>query len=591
VSFFMSIPSLPLQGARAQIERLALHLLKLKALPRSVTALRVAFWSVGILLASAQAWIFRYQISSDSISYLDVSDAVLPGSDWHRLINGVWSPLYPFLLGIFRRIFSISPSNEIAAGHVLNIVIFIFAFVGFEFFLRGAISELEAFDRISDEDRATVSLPQWAFLSIAYSLFLWAAITQISVGMFRPDMLISGFLYLDVGMLLRMRRAPARWTRYLALGALLGIGYLAKAPMLPIGVLILAMTLFVVENWRPALKMAAAGLTLMLLIGSLYFVPLSRQLGHFTLGESAAYNYVVYVDEVSPHWYLQIPGDARGSFSHPPEKIFSGPPAYAFAVPVPVTHPLRFDPVYWIAGVRPHFVLKRQIKAVMTSISVLREPLRELRVVMGAVFVLAFLCSSKKQVMAAVVKTWPVWLIGLPGCLMYIIIHVEPRYVAAFLTLFFLGMILGFPIPRETGPKIASLIVIATVTVLLYPVFRETYAAYLHQPRSDADSQAAQALKSLGIKPEDGVARITPNVSDYGVERILRVQVVAEVDLQHASEFWDSPFASQQSLLRTFASRGVKAVIATSPRLSAENQSEWARLGSTQYWVWLPNSQ
>ncbi len=559
------------------------------SLPSPVGILRVGFWTIGVLLVSAQAWIFRYQVSSDSISYLDVSDSVLPGSDWHRLINGVWSPLYPFLLGIFRRIFNISPSNEVVAGHMLNIVIFIFAFACFEFFLVGAVSELESPDGISGENQATVSLPKWAFLSIAYSLFLWAAVTQNSVGMLRPDMLASGFLYLDVGLLLRMRRAPARWTCYLALGALLGMGYLAKAPMLPIGVVILAMTLFVVENWRPAVKMAAAGLTLMLLIGSLYFVPLSRQLGHFTLGESAAYNYLTYVDQVSPHWYLQIPGDALGAFSHPAEKIFSDPPAYAFAVSAPITHPLRFDPAYWIAGVRPHFVLERQIKATMTCLRILRDPLHELRAVMGAVFVLAFLCSSKRQVLAALVKTWPVWLIGVPGCLMYIIVHLEPRYVAAFLTLFFLGMILGFPIPRETGPKIALLIVIATVTTLLYPAFRETQYGYAHQPQSNVDSQAAQALKSLGIRPGDRVARITSIVSDYGVERILRVQVVAEVDLQHTGEFWDSPFASQQSLLRTFASRGVKAVIATSPRLSAENQSEWGRLGSTQYWVWRPN--
>jgi hypothetical protein len=89
----------------------------------------VAFWSAGILLASAQAWIFRYQASSDSISYLDMSDGVLPGSDWHRLINGVWSPLYPLFLGIFRRTFHISPGTEIPASHVLNVVFFIFAFV------------------------------------------------------------------------------------------------------------------------------------------------------------------------------------------------------------------------------------------------------------------------------------------------------------------------------------------------------------------------------------------------------------------------------------------------------------------------------
>ncbi len=282
----MSTRSVPLPSGLPQPQRPTLRILKREPLPRSVAALRVTFWTAGILLASAQAWIFRYQVSADSISYLDMSDAVLPGSNWHRLINGVWSPLYPFLLGMLRRMFHISPGNEIMAGHLLNLAVFIFAFACFEFFLSAAIRELEASDDTAME-RRVLALPKWAYLPVAYSLFLWATIEGISLRSLRPDMLMSGCLYLAVGMLLRMHRAPASWSRYLELGAVLGIGFLAKAPMLPIGVLVLAATFFVVESWRPALKMAAGALALMLLIGSVYFLPLSRQRGHFTLGESA----------------------------------------------------------------------------------------------------------------------------------------------------------------------------------------------------------------------------------------------------------------------------------------------------------------
>jgi hypothetical protein len=102
---------------------------------------------------------------------------------------------------------------------------------------------------------------------------------------------------------------------------------------------------------------------------------------------------------------------------------------------------------------------------------------------------------------------------------------------------------------------------------------------------------AAQALEDLGIKAGDRVARISPGVSDYAVERILRVQIVAEVDREHAADFWSSPFATQRALLSEFVSRGARAVIATSPTLSAENQAEWSRLGSTEYWVWRPARQ
>jgi hypothetical protein len=553
--------------------------------------LRVTFWTVGILLASAQAWIFRYQVSADSISYLDMSDGVLPGFDWHRLINGVYSGLYPLLLGIFRRIFNFSPGNEIPAGHLLNVVFFIFAFTCFEFFLVGVVRKLELRDETAGDNRKTVALPQWAFLPVAYSVFLWAAIDEIQVSCLRADMLMSGFLYLAAGLLVRMHRRPARWMSYLALGAVLGLGILAKEAMLPVGVLLLATTLLAVENWRPAVKMAASALALMFLIGCLYFVPLSRQLGYFTLGEAGRFVYIVNVDEASPHWYLQTPGSAQGSYLHPPEKIFADPPAYAFAIPAAVTHPLRFDPSYWTVGLRPHFVRQREVAAVKANLLVLQELFSHLLIVIGAIFILAFLCGGKKQVVAAMAKAWPVWLIGLAGCLMYVAIFVDARYVAAFLTLFCVGVLVGFPIPVAAGRKIVQLVVIAIVVVLLYPILLDAYFSYKQRPQSEVDFQAAQALTSLGLRPGDSVARISPFVFDFGAERILRVQIVAEVDHMHAKDFWTSPLQTQHDLLQAFASRGVKAVIATRPRLSAENQSQWSRLGATQYWVWRPNTQ
>jgi hypothetical protein len=583
----MSTRSVPLQEGLPQPQRPTLRILKREPLPISASAVRITFWTIGILLASAQAWIFRYEVSADSISYLDMSDGVLPGSSWHRLINGVYSTLYPFLLGLYRRIFHISPGNEVAAGHLLNVIFFIFAFACFEFFLVGTVRELEAQERSSSgEIRTVISLPKWAFLSVAYSVFLWAAIDQITVGVLRADMLMSGFLYLAVGLLVRMHRRPASWRGYLALGAVLGVGILAKEAMLPVGILIIATTFFAVENWRPALKMAAGSVALMLLIGCLYFVPLSLQLGHFTLGEAGRFVYVVNVDEASPHWYLQTPGSARGSFVHPPEKIFSDPPAYAFALPASVTHPLRFDPSYWIAGVRPHFVLGREVTAIKSNLRVLKGLFSNLRVILAAIFVLAFLCSSKKVVLAALAKAWPVSFIGLAGCLMYVAIFVDPRYVAAFLAVFCIGMLVGFPLPLDSGRKIAQLIVIATIAMLLYPVAHHIYSGRAR--RFNVSLQAAQALEGLGIRAGDPVARISPSVSDYTVERILRVQIVAEVDREHIADFWSASFATQQSLLSAFAARGVKAVIATSPILNGENQAEWSRLGSTQYWVWRP---
>src|SRR5690348_14031631 len=110
----MSASSVPLRSLPELPGKLQPKLLHPQA-PERLAGLRFAFWTVGTLLAIGQAWLSRFMVSADSVSYLDMSDYAFSGWGWRRLINAVWSPLYPFFLGLFRRAFHISPANEIVA--------------------------------------------------------------------------------------------------------------------------------------------------------------------------------------------------------------------------------------------------------------------------------------------------------------------------------------------------------------------------------------------------------------------------------------------------------------------------------------------
>jgi hypothetical protein len=143
--------------------------------------------------------------------------------------------------------------------------------------------------------------------------------------------------------------------------------------------------------------MALVALAILFSTGSsLYYVPLSRARGHFTLGESGAFNYLIYVNRARPMWYLQSPGTGHGSFVHSPEKIFSSPPAYAFPGTSVVTHPLRFDPSYWIAGAKPRFVLRQQIIACIPNLHDLAEIGVELLLVIITTLARAFINARNK---------------------------------------------------------------------------------------------------------------------------------------------------------------------------------------------------
>jgi hypothetical protein len=541
------------------------------------------------VLAAAQIWVFRYQVSTDSISYLDMSDGVLPGSNWHRLINGVWSPLYPLALGVARRVFSIPAPNEIIAAHWMNLGFFLFAFLCFEFLLVSLFQRPAAGDEVEESAGSSAQLPGWPFLVIAYSLFLWASIDEISVRNLRPDMLMSGFVYLAAGMLLRMQGGRARGKDYVVLGLILGLGILAKEPLLPLGMLILLASLLAVEDWKPAVKMSAGALLLMLALASLYFVPLSRARGAFTLGESGSFNYLVHVNGVRPEVYLQTPGNARGSLTHAAQEIFSSPPAYAFPGAAQVTYPLRFDPSDWIEGLHPHIDLKGQAPIVWQNVREIAALHLQLCLVIAGVLILAYL-SRTAGILPALARTWPAWLVGLAGCAMYVPVHVEPRYVAGFVALFWIAIIFAFQVPGRVKRKwvVAGTVVISAS--LLLPLISLTCIRYFQLGRgSNVDAEAAAALGLMGIHAGDRVARISPLSYDIAMERIGRTQVAAEVDFEHANEFWSASPATQKQLLQTLAAHGARAVIATSPELTPSTQAEWKRLGSTQYWVWLPS--
>lgn len=552
--------------------------------PRST--LRLVFWPFGILLALFQAWAFRYGATADSISYLDMSDGAMPGADWHRLINGTWSPLYPFLMGLFRRVLHSTPSNEIIAAHFLNILIFILAFACFEFFLTRLLKKLQPLTVTEPPDSAfSCSI----FLTLAYSLFLWSSFSSMSLRYLRPDMLMSCFVFLAVGMLLKLSARPAAWMNYLKLGLILGVGFLAKAPMLPIAVLMLTLSLFLVESWRPALKMVFASFALILLIGSLYFVPLSHLRRKFTLGESGAYNYLVNVDRAGPGegWYLEDPGKGVGEFLHPPQRIFESPPVYAFDRPGLVTHPLRFDPSEWMTGVRARFDFKRQVGQSYANIIDMARPLRRLIILLVALLSAAFVLP-RKQIGQPILAAWPVLLIGVAGPAMYVIVHVESRYIGVFLVLILCPIIYGFVQASHVLNRYAvTLVTIVIVASLLRQGVHRDYVEYKNVGRGpNQDALAATALLQEGVLPGDRVARISSSLMDFGPERIGRLEVIAEVDFQHANEFWASPVDVQEQILHLFTSRGAKAVIATRPDLSPPGEAGWKHLAG-KYWAWL----
>lgn len=544
---------------------------------RTTRRIRLIFWITGIALAVLQAVLFRQWVNGDAISYFDMSDAVTT-HDWSRLVNGAWSPLYPFLVGVADAVLKPSLYWEFPVAHLVNFVCFVFAFASFELLLRQVLAIVTH----DDPDHPAAPWPRWACLTIGYALFLWGSLGLLTLMKPTPDMLMSGFLYLSVALVLRITRGARDWRTYALLGVVLALGYFAKAIMFPLGVVMLVLTL-VARDVRHAAPRTGLALGVFLLLSSPYIAAESKLEHRLTFGESAAVVHLTYLDDVGAYW--QSPGTATGTFMHPPRRIFDAPAAFEFARPIRATYPLWYDPTYWIDGVHPAFHARTQLHTLADDL------LLYVRIAVGLVGVVAVLVVlvvgvGGRSAALALWRLWPLWMISLAALGAYALVHVEERYVGAFFSMLLIALLLGIGVPRRVSPRLIT----AMVTVVLLTlgastaqqmyrdVDQELYKTRLH------DAEAAAALERMGIQPGERVARISPFVAS-GWARLARVSVIAEVQRHAARDFWRVDPQARRALLHAFARAGAKAVIAyTTP---GPLPVGWQRLGSSRYAVFL----
>src|SRR5205823_695282 len=221
------------------------------------------FWALCTLLAAVEAWLARFDMYSDGVSYLDLSDAFRTGH-WQAAVNAYWSPLYPFLLGMASAVFRPTPYWEFPVVHLVNFLVFLAALGSFHYFFSG-------FSRLAggnDDQRLDL-----AWVAFGYALFLWSSLKLISISVVSPDMLVAVFALLAAGMLARIvlvrkQGGAAGWGAFALLGVVLGLGYLAKAPMLPIGLAFLVCAVAAAGISRASLLQGALALGVLVMVAA-----------------------------------------------------------------------------------------------------------------------------------------------------------------------------------------------------------------------------------------------------------------------------------------------------------------------------------
>jgi hypothetical protein len=537
-----------------------------RAVHADLSRIRRLFWTIGPALGLLQALALRNNIDHDAVAYLDMADRFLHGAHG-ALLNAYWSPLYPFLLA--HAIVFASPYWQATALHLVNFAIYLLVLLSFDFFLKRILSQ-------TSEN----AWKEWALRALAYALVLWCCLILTSLGQSHPDLLVMAAVFFAAGITERLRTRGATLAWCAALGAVLGLGYLAKAAMFPLGFVFLIVAILALRrpiSPRAAALLAFAVLTFALVAGA-YSYMLSRSERRFTVGDSAK---IAYAMEVN----------GAGAPAHPRQKIFDRPAIYIYADRLVGTNPGWYDPAYWRAGIEPKFNLARQADVFHRSLDVYFSVFTQLGAVFGGFLALLFIGDSR-AILRRVAGQWPLYVPALAALGMYSLVHVELRFLGGFVALLCLALFLGVETSPESRP-FAAAIVLAVVIMLGTQIAWEAGHNFvaLAQNVKGSDWLIAKDLESRGIHRGDKVATIGELPSIYWA-RLAGVTLTGEISADDAAAFWAAAPDLKAQIARALVQAGIAAIVAQGVPQWAVSQGSaqgrpdgWSEAGTTNYFV------
>jgi hypothetical protein len=524
-------------------------------------------------------------MNPDGVSYLDMGDQYWKGN-WHAALNSYWSPLYSWLTGLMFRVTKPTMRWEYPEVHLLNFAIFVATLFCFEFFWR----ELLAWK--GDNAWMGASRPYaWA---LGYMLFACIIFGAGESALVTPDLLVAALVLRASGMLLRFLDGRMGAMQAALMGVALGIGYLAKAAMLPFAVVVIATMLVVAFRQHGRKRMIGVTLLSFLVVSVPFIAAISWNEHRLTFGDSAKVNQGWLVNGVHPefrHW--QGDGPEHADAVHPTRKIFGWPEVFEFATPVAGTYPVWYDPSYWYAGLDSHVHPVREVKAFLINAYRIEIYLSGMLGFLTVVILMMFLLSDRlKDSWRRLTDFWPILVPVVGVFLMYAMVYWEQRYTSGVMLVGCGAVMASMSILEEERRiyvlRAASLILGLMVVCSVLPLLMRD--DYIWAAKSAQQVVAAERLRSMGMKPGDHVALIGDGFDEACWARLEKVRIVAEVPDKletgdSAAAFWSLGLEGEQTVLNVLKSTGAKAVIAdTPPRVLPPG---WAPVGNTEHAVYF----
>ncbi len=568
---------------------------------------------VVLVLGAIGDWYGRTDLNdvypSDAVSYLDCARAFGRG-DFTSALNPLWNQGYPALLALIRPLFAAGPDGIWNATHCLNLALFFIGWLLFAWLVRELVVELRG------EQAAAAGAGLLAgFGSLCVFLTAELCIDQVSrVG---PDKLVAVFFFLTCALIVRLLRKPT-WSLAIGLGFALGFGFMAKSAFLPLGAVAVLVVAFALWKRRLSLTYMLPVAAVFGAIVLAYGVALSHANGYRTLGESGNINYAWHVNRLQKwvHWEGgEEPGSdawpsqrlARfshwdedppdfGTPLHPTKPVGTAPTIFEFHGTRQATYDPYYDPPFYYQGYKRFFRWRFQLISLGKNVGHLGVALA-IQPLFWAIGLLVLYClrgkPQRQQFAAAFQKFWPLFVIGTIGVLLYTPVHLEDRYLSAFLGVLALLLLLAASPGVETSriEKPALALIALGFAIGLVHNQRGGWSDMLHgiTHKDNPKWKMGQAVRAAGLPrgAQVGVVGWGANL-DTDWANIGEVQLTSEIQSgPDEAAFVAAPPARMQALLAEFHSSGAQALLSRDKVVG--ELPGWQQLGAAPIWMYRFN--
>jgi hypothetical protein len=521
------------------------------------TAIRWLFRCLAAGLGLAQIISARNTVGPDARSYLELARAILR-HDWAMTVNAYWSAVYPWLLAAVLGVFKPSLRWEFPVAHALAFPVLLACIAAFEFFWTSVLQARQLTgDRLGLTSPSLTSAQMWA---LGYSLFIWMVVGDLITAI-NPDLCMTTMILLDAGIFVRIADGQRdRRSLYFWFGVCLGVGYLVKAILFPMGLVFLAMMIVVCRReLRERISSFALALLMFVAIASPQIILLSRAKGRLTFSDTGKLNFAWYTYGLPLRDWQGEPAGS-GTPVHPTRKIYDHPAVYEFNGPIRSSYPPWYDPTYWNEGLSPVLRLAVVAKHALHETFEAGLNLVEPKAWAVGMFLILLGCDVGETLLG-IAACWYLLATSAIAFGLYCLTLVQSRYLSPWLILIWGAVLGGVRLRRKTAPLYGPLTTLgsfALVASIGYLVYGES----VHGFHNDASAEyaTAEGLQKMGLRPGENVGAIGFD-NDAHWAYLARLNIVAEINTDETCLFWSEPATVQAEILGKFAQAGASAVV------------------------------